>query len=81
MRPFSIPIKGLQIKSKLAHVLRRKSPSLEFKGNKTLKVPLVEQQIKIGVLAATWTRIFSPTMQKVSHSYLHFPVRIRPRCP
>lgn len=47
MGSFWIPIKGLQVESKLAYVLRRESPSLEFEGDKTLKVPIVEKQIEL----------------------------------
>ena len=50
MGSFSIPIKGVQVERKLTHVLRRESPSLEFKGDKTLKVPMVEEQIELEVL-------------------------------
>ena len=73
MRSFSIPIKGLEIESELAHMLRRESPSFEFKGNKTLKIPVIEEQIKFKVLIAYLnTNLFSNKSEAIPQLHQKF---------
>lgn len=65
--PLSIPIESLHVESELAHVLGRESPSLEFKGDKALKIPMVEQQIEFKVVTANLdTNLFSDKGEAIS---------------
>jgi hypothetical protein len=54
-------------------MLRRESPCLEFKGNKALQIPMIEEQIEFEVLIANLdANLFSDKGEAVAQLHQEF---------